>query len=97
MINLSIANNTLFDGCNVEMIAGRANLTTPVSEAVNIVGGNVEKLMSELPQDSWDEVVLTGPSPVWAYLVVFHAVVHRFRKVYYDDGRNGKVLIAAHG
>lgn len=32
------------------------------------------------------------------YLVIFHAVVHRFGKVWYDDGRGSKpVLVAAHG
>jgi hypothetical protein len=34
---------------------------------------------------------------IWAYLVVFHTVIHRFRRVYYDDGKpQGKILIAAH-
>jgi hypothetical protein len=44
-----------------------------------------------------DGIVLTGPMAVWAYLIAFHAAVHRFARVYYDDGRSGSVLIAAHG
>ncbi len=43
------------------------------------------------------EVTLTGPMAVWAYLVVFHAVVHKTRRVYYDDGHGNRVLVAAHG
>ena len=94
-INLALTNTTLYDGCNIEEVAGRLNLTTPVDEAVNIVGKNIAAIVAET-QDR-DEVVLTGPMAVWAYLVVFHAVVHAFRRVYYDDGRGNKVLVAAHG
>ena len=94
-INLSLNNNTLYEGCSVEEVAGRLNLTTPVDEAVNIVGKNIAAIVAET-QDR-DEVVLTGPMAVWSYLVVFHAVVHAFRRVYYDDGRGNKVLVAAHG
>ena len=43
-----------------------------------------------------DEMVLTGLMAVWIYLVVFHAVVHAFRRVYYDDGRGDRVLVTAH-
>jgi hypothetical protein len=25
---------------------------------------------------------------IWAYLIVFHSVVHRFRRVRYDDGQD---------
>ena len=91
-IDLSLTNEVLYEGCEVEEVAGRLNLTTPVADAVNIVGRNINQMNL-----AGDEVTLTGPMAVWSYLVVFHAVVHRFAKVYYDDGRNGKVLIAAHG
>jgi hypothetical protein len=90
-IDLSLNNDSLYNGCEIEEVAGRLNLKTPVAEAVNIVGRNINSI------EGGDEVTLTGPMAVWAYLIVFHAVVHRFSKVYYDDGRNGKVLIAAHG
>lgn len=91
-IDLSLNNTDLYAGCSIEEVAGRKNLTTPVQEAVNIVGKNVADMNL-----SGDEITLTGAMAVWAYLVVFHAVVHRFRRVYYDDGRNGAVLVAAHG
>ena len=95
IINLNLNNNTLYEGCSVEEVAGRLNLTTPVDEAVNIVGKNIAAIVAET--EDRDEVVLTGPMAVWAYLMVFHAVVHAFRHVYYDDGRGNKVLVAAHG
>ena len=91
-IDLGLSNATLYDGCSVEEVAGRLNLTTPVNDAVNIVGRNITNMNL-----SGDEITLTGPMAVWSYLVVFHAVVHRFRRVYYDDGRSGPVLVAAHG
>lgn len=94
-INLSLATTSLYEGCSIEEAAGRLNLTTPVDEAVSLVGHNVAALVAAT--EDRDEVVLTGPMAVWAYLVVFHAVVHAFRRVYYDDGRGNRVLVAAHG
>ena len=96
-IDLSLNNEVLYAGCTIETVAGRKNLTTPVAEAVNLVGENAERLVAELPTAQRDVVVLTGPMAVWAYLVVFHTVVHRFREVQYDDGRNGPVTLAKHG
>lgn len=91
-IDMSLRNDSLYKGCKIEEVAGRLNLVTSTSDAVNIVGKNVAEMNL-----SGDEITLTGPMAVWSYLVVFHAVVHRFRRVYYDDGRNGAVLVAAHG
>ena len=82
----------LYAGCEIEEVAGRMNLKTPVDQAVNTVGQNIAQM-----DLSGDEVTLTGPMAVWSYLIVFHALVHRFARIYYDDGRNGPVLIAAHG
>ena len=95
IINLGLVNQQLYAGCKIEEVAGRLNLVTPVAEAVNIVGKNIANMVTAEVQR--DEVELTGPMAVWAYLIVFHAVVHSFGKVYYNDGRNGRVLLAAHG
>lgn len=94
IINLGLNNEVLYANCEIEEVAGRLNLKTPVDEAVNIVGRNINKLINDVDER---EVTLTGPMAVWSYLVVFHAVVHRFSKVYYDDGRGNCVLVAAHG
>lgn len=96
-LDMSLSNSTLYAGCAIETVAGRLNLTTPVGEAVEIVGRNVAALIADLAPADRKEISLTGPMAVWSYLVVFHAVVHRFSRVYYDDGRNGPVLVAAHG
>lgn len=96
-IDLSLTNADLYAGCIIEEVAGRLNLKTAVAEAVNTVGRNIHRILADVPADQRSEVTLTGPMAVWAYLVVFHAVVHRFSKVYYDDGRTGPVLVAAHG
>ena len=92
VLDLSLKNAALYKGCEIEEVAGRLNLKTPIAEAVNVVGKNVAGMNL-----SGNEITLTGAMAVWAYLVVFHAVVHRFSKVYYDDGRSGAVLVAAHG
>ena len=91
-LDLSLNNADLYAGCEIEEVAGRLNLATPVSEAVNIVGRNAARMNL-----SGDEITLTGAMAVWSYLICFHAVVHRFRRVYYCDGRTSPVLIAAHG
>jgi hypothetical protein len=94
-INLGLTNEVLYQGCEIEEVAGRLNLKTPIAEAINLVGRNVAKLVDDLKDRT--EITLTGPMAVWSYLVVFHAVVHSFTRVYYSDGKNSRVLIAAHG
>ena len=61
-IDLSLRNKDLYKGCKVEEVAGRLNLSTPVSEAVNIVGKNVAEM-----DLSGDEIELTGAMAVWSY------------------------------
>jgi hypothetical protein len=95
-IDLSLDNPWLYQGCTVEEVAGRLNLLTPPQDALNTIGRNLRAWLQE-HAPGHTEVTLTGPMAVWAYLLVFHAVVHRFNKVYYNDGRNPILLIAAHG
>jgi hypothetical protein len=95
--DLSLANSSLYADCEIQEVAGRLALLTPVGDAVQIVGRNAQQLIDELVSAGIEDLTLTGAMAIWAYLVVFHIVVHRFRHVYYDDGKpNGKVLIAAH-
>lgn len=96
-LDLSLTNLILYRDCAIESVAGRLNLTTPVIDAVNIVGRNVNEWVRTLRPEEKTDITLTGPMAVWSYLIIFHAVVHTFAKVYYDDGRTGPVLIAAHG
>jgi len=95
-IDMSLKNETLYKGCEIAEIGGRLTLTTPVDKAINIVGRNAQAIVDAIPAEERAEVTLTGPMAVWAYLVVFHMVVHRFGKVFYDDGRGNHVLIAQH-
>lgn len=96
-IDMSLKNERLYAHCDIEVVAGRLNLKTPVADAVNIVGLNAAGIVGEAVYEDRTEVTLTGPMAVWAYLVVFHQCVHAFGRVYYDDGRTGPVLVAAHG
>ena len=94
-LDLSLKNSILYEGCEAEEVAGRLNLLTPPSQAANTVGRNIEAWLTR--QTQRDEIILTGGMAIWAYLIVFHAVVHKYRRVYYDDGRSGPILVAAHG
>lgn len=94
-MDLSLKNQELYAGCKKEEVAGRQNLTTPVEDAVNIVGRNAQAIVEKI--EDREEILLTGPMAVWAYMVVFHIVVHKFARVWYDDGRGNCVLVAAHG
>lgn len=90
VIDLSLK-SSIYAGCEIEEVAGRLNLTTKVDQAISIVGRNANGLEIDP-----EKVELTGPMAVWAYLIVFHAVVHRTREVWYNDGR-GCYLVAKHG
>ncbi len=88
--DLSFANTELWRGCEFETINGTLVLKTPTPKAIELLEQNFE------PGDHIDEkteVTLAGVAPPWAYMVVFYRVVHRFRRVFYDDG-SGPVLVA---
>lgn len=95
-IDLSLGNTALYQGCEITEVGGRSTLVTSPAEAANIIGRNVAAIVEATPAVERGEVILTGPMAVWAYLVVFHQVVHKFGRVTYDDGRSGTVLIAQH-
>lgn len=94
-INLALDNRELYEGCQISMVGGRLSLETPPDIASNIIGLNLQKIIDRVEDRS--EVVLTGAMAVWSYLIAFHIVLHQFRKVWYDDGKGIKILIAAHG
>jgi len=41
--------------------------------------------------------MLTGAMAIWAYLAVFHLLHGKTRRIYYQDGRGERLLVAAHG
>ncbi|MBS1792183.1 MAG: hypothetical protein JST85_31040 [Acidobacteria bacterium] len=97
IFDLSLANAELYAGCDIREVAGRLTLMTPAAEAVNLVGRNARQIIERLVAEGIEEITLTGAMAIWAYLIVFHSAVHRFRAVYYDDGKaGGRLLIAAH-
>lgn len=96
-IDLSLTNELLYRGCKIESVAGRLNLTTPVAEAVEIVGANIAAMVAAAPANERGTVTLTGPMAAWTYLVVFRAVAATFGEVVYDDGRGQPVVVARRG
>jgi hypothetical protein len=67
IIDMSLSNAALYAGCAVGEAGGRPNLTTPVPDAVNLVGRNIAALVDELPPAERAEVTLTGPVLVAAH------------------------------
>lgn len=98
ILDLSITSgNPLYANCEVEEVAGQQRLKATPEAAVNTVGRNAEAMAKRLMAEGVETLTLTGRSAIWVYLVVFHTVVHRFREVYYDDGKpDGRIRIAAH-
>jgi len=94
-LDISLDNDELYDGCAITVCAGQKSLATPVVKAIEIVGRNIEYMLRFSRER--ESITLTGPMAVWAYLVVFHSVLHKVNSVYYDDGRSGVVLVAQHG
>ena len=95
-IDLSLSNNVLYAGCEISEVGGRPTLVTSPADAINIVGRNARDIVSQVPASERGEIELSGPTAVWSYLIVFHQVVHAFSQVWYNDGRNPRVLISQH-
>lgn len=82
----------LYAGLPIETVAGRPTLLSSPAEAIGVLGANLTRLEIDP-----EEVTLTGGMAIWAYLVTFHALHGRTRRIYYQDGRGERVLVAAHG
>ena len=97
VLNLGLTQNPqLYEGCEIRTVGGRPVLVTPIEKAIEIIGTNALRWVTSISEEQRDEIVLTGPMAVWAYLVVFHIVVHQFKRVIYKDGKGNEVLIAMH-
>ncbi|HXO20897.1 MAG TPA: hypothetical protein VOA87_13355 [Thermoanaerobaculia bacterium] len=92
ILDLSPSNLALYAGLEVQDLAGKPTLLTPPGSAIPVMAAN----LARMEVDS-DEVVLTGGMAIWAYLVVFHFLHGKVQRIYYEDGRGLRVLVAAHG
>ena len=93
-LNMGLENYDLYQGCDIKTVGGRLSLITPAEEAADIIGRNVIKIIKQCADR--DSITLSGAMAIWAYLIVFHAVVHNFKQVWYDDGRGHAIQIAQH-
>jgi hypothetical protein len=91
-LDLSLTNRAVYEGLEVEELGGKPTLTTPPEQAVAKIVRNLARLAVDP-----DEVTLTGPTAIWVYLVVFHFLHGRTKRIHYEDGRGQRVLVAAHG
>ena len=92
ILDLSLTNRVLYAGLDVKERAGKPTLLTPPGEAIPVLMANLREVEIDP-----EEVVLTGGMAIWAYLVVFHFLHGRTRRIVYEDGRGERVLVAAHG
>lgn len=92
ILDLGLSNVELYRGLAVDDLAGKRTLTTKPEDAIPILVEN----LSSIPIDP-EEVVLTGGMAIWAYLVIFHLLHGRTKRIYYQDGMGRRVLVAAHG
>jgi hypothetical protein len=91
-LDLSLSNTALYADLEIQDLAGRQTLLTPPAEAIPILVRNLSTLAIDP-----EEVTLTGGMAIWAYLAAFHFLHGRTKRVYYEDGRGQRVLVAAHG
>lgn len=91
-LDLSLQNEALYAGLPIETVAGKLTLLASPAEAIAVLGPNLAALVVDP-----EEVTLTGSMAIWAYLVAFHALHGRTRRIWYQDGRGERVLVAAHG
>ncbi|MDD5456745.1 MAG: hypothetical protein PHV30_06910 [Candidatus Margulisbacteria bacterium] len=92
LLSLSLNNSKLYAGIQIYETGGKLSIDL-TEEALNKIGENVEAIIKE--EKDRTEITLTGAAPIPVYLVVFHIVVHRFKKVYYDNEMYN-LLIARH-
>ena len=91
-LDLSLRNSELYGGLEVRELAGKATLVTGPEEAIPVLTANLDRITIDS-----ESVTLTGSMAIWAYLVVFHYLHGRTKRIYYQDGRGKRVLVAAHG
>lgn len=92
ILDLSLNNKELYKNIKMYKTGGKQSVDLS-DEMLNILGENAELIVAEIKDR--EEVVLTGAAPIPVYLVVFHIVVHKFRKVVYDNEMY-KLNIARH-
>jgi hypothetical protein len=82
ILDLSLKNKELYKNIEIFKTGGKESIDLS-DEALNIIGENANNITKKMTDRS--EIVLTGPASIPVYLVVFHIIVHRFRKVIYDN------------
>jgi hypothetical protein len=96
ILSLDLNNDSLYGGLDRPILAGKRTLIVVPEEAMSVMSHNLTE-MDRVGQIDRDEVVLTGGMAIWAYLMVFHFLHGKTKRIYYQDGRGQKVLVAAHG
>ena len=92
ILDLSLTNQDLYHGLDIQNLAGKPTLVTPPDEAISVIAANLGQINID-PQ----EVIITGGMAIWAYLIVFHYLHGKTKRIYFDDGKGNKILVAAHG
>jgi hypothetical protein len=75
---------------------GKLNLPATQDAAFALGRAAVELLPAWRPGEPAPDVILTGPGPVWGYLVIAHALHGRAVRVKYA-APNAEIVVYSHG
>lgn len=92
ILDLSLDNKSIYTGVPSTEAGGRQAIDLS-EDTLNTVGRNIANILAHETDHS--EIILTGAAPIPIYLVAFHQVVHRFKRVIYDNELY-RLLIAQH-
>lgn len=90
-IDISAKNRDLFDG-KVGLSSGAFHINLQGQEGYNIVFRNVQRIVSNIPENERDEVLISGIAPRWVALAAAAAVGPYFRVMKHFDGKDLIVL-----
>ena len=96
-IDLGFGNEELYLGCDIREENGERVIKTLPHFVKSIIRANVRRIV-ENDKGNHEEIILFGPikvpNEIWIYMIVSHAVVHHYRKIWYDNGLGDVILIA---
>lgn len=94
-IDISGKNRELFDG-KVGQSSGAFHINLQGQEGYDIVYRNALKIVTSIPEDERDEVLISGIAPRWVALAAAAAVGPYFKVIKHFDGKDLIVLRNQH-
>ncbi|MDB5238993.1 MAG: hypothetical protein JWO00_328 [Candidatus Parcubacteria bacterium] len=91
ILDLTPSNRAVYEGCEVVRVSqDRYNLVTPIRIAVAVIARNILEIVSQMPADDRQELVLTGAAKQDIYLTAQSVAGPFFKKVIRLNGITGE-------